>query len=215
MLRIKFNESYLYNHTDGYDRTWSYEKFLTTEGIIKESNWSRLKKHINENCFMISACRSENTEQENKIRTEKLMSDLKTEKLGYIRVLGGYIENKGEPDESEVVEESFFVPMPKWFTQEEFFNVAIKLCKKYNQDSVLISMPGYTDFGYYNKNGNFDFSPGNKLTFDDSTIGQYFSTLMKGSRRNTKWAFTTEWLAIRHPSSVSQAVWMEQHGEMF
>ena len=105
--------------------------------------------------------------------------------------------------------------MPKNYDKDEFFDVAIDLCKKYNQDSVLISMPGYVDFGYYDKNGDFDFSPGERLTFND--IGEYFSALVKGSKRNVKWAFQepkTEWLAIRHPSSVPQSVWMKQHGEI-
>ena len=42
-------------------------------------------------------------------------------------------------------------------SDEDFFDIAIKLCKKYNQDSVLISLPKYTDFGYYDKNGDFRF----------------------------------------------------------
>ena len=112
--------------------------------------------------------------------------------------------------------------MPKNYDREDFFNVAIKLCKKYNQDSVLISMPGFVDFGYYNKNGSFDFSPGEKLTFNDAKVGEYFSTLVKGSKRNNKWAFydtvksvETEWLALRHPSSVTQSVLMSKTGDIF
>ena len=161
---------------------------------------------------MISGCRGDKTEQENKQRTEQLAKDLRAEGLGFVRVLGGYIENKGEENEREVTEESFFVPMPKNYDEERFFDVAIELCKKYNQDSVLISMPNYVDFGYYDKNGNFDFSPGDKLTFNN--VGEYFSALVKGSKRNVKWAFTTEWLAIRHPSSVPQSVLMKQNGEI-
>lgn len=217
MLRITIDNDALYEYIDNNNRTWAYEKFMNNGKIVKESNWSRITKHINDNCFMISGCRGDKTEKENKARTEQLADDLREYGLGYVRVLGGYIENKGTEDEMDVTEESFFVPMPKDYTEEEFFDVAIELCKKYNQDSVLISMPGYVDFGYYDKNGDFDFSPGERLTFND--IGEYFSALVKGSKRNIKWAFTdnkpkTEWLAIRHPSSVPQSVWMRQHGEI-
>ena len=214
MIRIKIEDDTLYEYVDNNNRTWAYEKFYNGN-IIKESNWSRLSRHVKDNCFMISASRGDKTEKENKARTEQLAKDLRTYNLGFIRVLGGYIENKGIEDERDVTEESFFVPMPKNYNEEDFFNIAIELCKKYNQDSVLISMPNYTEFGYYDKNGKFDFSPGNKLTFTDSSIGEYFSALVKGSKRNVKWAFTTEWLAIRHPSSVPQAVLMKQNGEIY
>ena len=212
MLRIKIENNALYEYADSNNRTWTYEKFMDNSELIKESNWSRITKHINDNCFMISGCRGDKTEKENKQRTEQLAKDLRAEGLGFVRVLGGYIENKGEEDEREVTEESFFVPMPKNYDEDKFFDVAIELCKKYNQDSVLISMPNYVDFGYYDKNGNFDFSPGDKLTFNN--VGEYFSALVKGSKRNVKWAFTTEWLAIRHPSSVPQSVLMKQNGEL-
>lgn len=212
MLRIKIDNNALYEYVDSNNRTWVYEKFMDNNEILQESNWSRITKHINDNCFMISGCRGDKTEQENKQRTEQLAKDLRANGLGFVRVLGGYIENKGEEDEREVTEESFFVPMPKNYDEKRFFDVAIELCKKYNQDSVLISMPNYVDFGYYDKNGNFDFSPGDKLTFNN--VGEYFSALVKGSKRNVKWAFTTEWLAIRHPSSVPQSVLMKQNGEI-
>lgn len=215
MLRIKIENNALYEYVDSNNRTWVYEKFMDNNEILQESNWSRITKHINDNCFMISGCRGDKTEQENKQRTEQLAKDLRVNGLGFVRVLGGYIENKGEEDEREVTEESFFVPMPKNYGEERFFDVAIELCKKYNQDSVLISIPGFIDFGYYDKNGNFDFSPGEKLVFTDGKVGEYFSTLVKGNKRNSKWAFTTEWLALRHPSSVPQSVWMKQHGELY
>lgn len=188
---------------------------------VKESNWGRITQHIDDGCMMISACRGDKSEAENKKRTDTLAKDLREYKLGYIRILGGYIENKGTPDEVEVTEESFFVPKPKDMSDEDFFNTAIKLCKRYDQDSVLISLPEYTDFGYYDKKGNFDFSPGEKFIANDKQIGQYFSALVKGGRRNKKFAFQdeaevkTEWMAVRHPASATQAIQMSKNGEYF
>lgn len=219
MLRIEIEDDKIYEYVDIYGRTWTYEKDavinkLKTYSGITESNWSRLSTHVNNGCFMISACRGDKSEKENKVRTEALAKDLRFYGLGFVRVLGGYVEDAPNGDKREVVEESFFVPQPKGYENEEFFNIAITLCAKYNQDSVLISMPDYVEFGYYNKTGEFEFSPGNKLVFTDNSIGSYFSQLVKGGRRNAKWAFTNEWLAIRHPSSVMQAAIMEQNGEL-
>ena len=125
--------------------------------MFKESNWGRITQHIDNGCMMISACRGERTEEENAKKTDELASDLRSMNYGFIRILGGYIENKGTEDEKEVTEESFFVPKPKNEDDQTFFDNAIKLCKKYNQDSVLISLPEFCDFGYYKKNGDFDF----------------------------------------------------------
>lgn len=219
MLRITIEDDKIYEYEDIYGRIWTYEKDAVIDKLnsfneITESNWSRLATHINNGCFMISACRGDKSEKENKVRTESLAKDLRFYKLEYVRVLGGYVEEAPGGMKREVVEESFFVPQPKDYEDEKFFDIAIELCKKYEQDSVLISMPDYIEFGYYNKNGDFEFSPGNKLVFTDKSIGSYFSQLVKGTKRNTKWAFTNEWLAIRHPSSVMQAAIMEQSGEL-
>lgn len=42
MLRIKIEDTSLYEYIDGTNRTWSYEKFLTNSKLINESNWSRI-----------------------------------------------------------------------------------------------------------------------------------------------------------------------------
>lgn len=185
---------------------------------INESNWGRIIQHIDNGCMMISACRGDKTEEENAKRTDQLAKDIRESNLGYIRILGGYIENKGTDNEKEVTEESFFVPKNKNMSDEDFFDIAIKLCKKYNQDSVLVSLPKYTDFGYYDKNGDFDFSPGEKFIANDKNIGEYFSALVYGPRSKEKFAFSelkTEWLAVRHPSSSYQAAYMSKMNEYF
>ena len=223
MIKLQINEL-THNFTDSFNRNWEYVESNITETIntaflrsdnvsINESNWSRLYYHKNNGCFMISAYRNENTEEINKKKTDELAKELKAKGLGFIRVLGGFIENKGTENEIEVVEESFFVPKPKNVSDEEFFDIAIELCRTYNQDSVLISLPNYIDFGYYDKQGNFDFSPGEKMLFNDSSIKEYFSELVYGNKHHVKFAFS-EWIAVRHPSSVSQSVLMSQFNEL-
>jgi hypothetical protein len=224
MIKLERNTIY---RTDSKDRTFRYEVESVSRKIknmmktkFNESNWGRITQHIDNGCMMISACRGERTEEENKKKTDELAKDIRSYGLGYIRILGGYIENKGTEDEKEVTEESFFVPKNKDMDDEEFFDIAIKLCKKYNQDSVLISLPDFTEFGYYDKSGNFDFSPGEKFIANDKEIGEYFSALVKGGRSKKKFAFqdvepVVEWLAVRHPNSAVQATWMSKMKEYF
>lgn len=223
MIKLIVENSFVV--TDDRGKDWEYisgdvstfaENYMDNiTRSVNESNFGRLNQHIKNGCFLISACRGDKDEKTNKKNTETLANDLRQAGLGYIRVLGGYVETRDNGEKEEVTEESFFVPLPKDYDVADFFDVAIDLCKKYNQDSVLINLPEYVEFGYYDKNGDFDFSPGDKLQFDEKHVGEYFSQLVKGTRRNQKWAFTTEWLARRHPTSVPQSVYMSQRKEIF
>lgn len=223
-MKLQIRENSIF-YSDSFGRTFRYELESVSTKIknmickqFNESNWGRLLQHKDSGCMMISACRGENTEEQNKKNTDSLGKDIKNNGLGYIRILGGYTENKGTDNEVDVTEESFFVPKPKDMDPEEFFNIAISLCKKYNQDSVLISLPDYVDFGYYDKSGKFDFSPGKEFVVSDKDIGQYFSQLVKGSKAGKKFAFkesTLNWLAVRHPNSHYQAVLMSKNNEYF
>ena len=222
-MKLLIKESSIFKN-DSKGRSFRYEYDVSNKiknmlgTMFKESNWSRITQHIDNGCMMISACRGENSQETNDQKTDELAQDIRGLGYGYIRILGGYIENKGTEDEKEVTEESFFVPKPKDVEDQKFFDDAIDLCKKYGQDSVLISLPDFVDFGYYNKNGDFDFSPGNDFVANDKQIGQYFSQLIKGSRSGKKFAFDdikVEWVAARHPSSHTQAIWMSKNGEYF
>ena len=210
---------------DSKDINWKYRQVENIGSELKklyspvnESNLSRLTSHINNACFMISACRGNADEKTNLANTDKLAKELKNAKLGFIRVLGGYVEDTPDGNGRNVEEYSFFVPMPKTYEPEDFFNTAIELCKKFNQDSVLISMPKfdipeYEGFGYYNKNGELVFSPGSKISFADEDVKDYFSALIKGSKKGVKWSFKTEWLAVRTPDTHMQAVMMDSYRE--
>ena len=123
MIKLITNNN-THNFTDSFGHKWEYietninetinNAFLRTDKIeINESDWSRLYYHKNNGCFMISAYRGENTEDINKQRTDELAKDIRNNELGFIRILGGFIENKGTENETEVVEESFFVPKTK------------------------------------------------------------------------------------------------------
>lgn len=187
------------------------KRYFNKVNALDESNWSRVVSHVENGCMFISAYRDENTREENEQKTKELITMIRDKGLGYIPIFGGYVENKDTDNEVNVVEESFIVPQ-QHLSDEEFFEFAIECCKKFNQDSVLISLPGYCDFGYYNKSGKLDFSPGEKMIFSDSKIKEYFSMLKYGSRHHRKFAFA-EWLAIRRAGSFSDKVYMSKYKE--
>lgn len=229
-MKVKFKE--LINESifrkDSHDVEWKYDirPFWEDLKTFYESNLSRIVKHVDGGCMMISASRGNLSETENKQRTDQLAKDIRDYGLGFVRILGGFIENQGSPEERVVTEESFFVPMISTLTDDEFFDTAINLCKKYDQDSVLISLPQdtestkYKGFGYYDKNGNLDFLLGTQMSFSEDAVKYYFSMLVKGNNRGTKFSFTesaslikNEWIAVRSPQSVYQVTRIDHFNE--
>ena len=74
-----------------------------------ETTFKRLEKHFeNNDCAFISACRGDRTAEENNIKTEELKEKLRRMGYGYVAIRGGYIENKGLPDERTVEDEKSF-----------------------------------------------------------------------------------------------------------
>lgn len=130
--------------------------------ILNESSFSRTLSHMNSReCMFITAFRSEYSMKENLRRNKFLKDDLENSGLGFVSCKGGFIENRGEETEREVTETSYFVINTK-FSPQDFVDLAISLCKKYNQDAVLVTFPPTKDWTtkilsrYYDKNGNVD-----------------------------------------------------------
>ena len=112
---------------------------------LQEGGLNRILKHSNANemCF-ISACRSENTHQENVAKTKALRQDLRELDYGFMPIWGAYIENKGTPKEEEVLEMSVVVINPKGRDyNSNFANDMFKLCNKYHQECILLKASGY------------------------------------------------------------------------
>lgn len=151
---------------------------------LLETTFARLEKHFqNNDCAFISACRKENTPEENNIATNNLAHDLQILGYGYIKINGGYIESIGKPDERAVIEKSFAVfnnnDPTKYHT--DFKRDMIGLCNEYNQDSVFIKMKNESGH-YYDKEGN---PFGNFNNISKENIEEFFSRL-----RNTTFKFT-------------------------
>ena len=112
-MKLRINENNYKFSEDSKGRLFKYETESVAEKIknmmdisINESNLGRIVQHIDDGCMMISACRGNRTDEENKEKTDELAKDIRDLGFGYVRILGGYIENKGKPDETEVTEES-------------------------------------------------------------------------------------------------------------
>ena len=131
---------------------------------------SRIKQHLdsNEEICLISACRGERTHKENENATRSLANALKSLGYSFIQVNGGYTENKGLPTEQDVLESSFFVinnGNKETFDQDMFW-----LCKKYDQEAILLRSNKYVS-GWYDFQGNRVSEPLTKFSVHDIENG--------------------------------------------
>lgn len=88
----------------------------------------------------------------NKCATNNLENELRSLGFGFRVSLGGYQE-KGQTQGSEEI--SFIVPYQKEkMTEEEFTKIAVKLCNKYYQDSVLVILSWMENAVWLNNNSD-------------------------------------------------------------
>ena len=146
---------------------------------VKEAgaNLSRLLHHLNENdVAFITAYRSNLSHKENIQRNKQLALDIHNIGLSYIKVTGGYFEDQAK----EPTEEATFAVIHKPTSnesQDEFFNEMLALCKKYNQDAILVSLLNREDkpIASYASNGSIVYGPFTKLT--QSGVEEFFTQI--------------------------------------
>lgn len=113
-----------------------------------------IQKHGDNGLINISACRSNNTPEENEENTRNLIQDLRRSPFTFLPGYGGYHDRSG--DEQASFEASFNVfnydKNGKPLNWEDLYNFAIELCGKYDQYSVLVKAPG-KDPIYVDRNG--------------------------------------------------------------
>lgn len=148
--------------------------------------------HSKNGYAIVSACRNENTVEQNNIKTNELKEILKNSKFSFKQVSGGFIENKGKSNEKEVHEKSFIIYNFKQNGEKvkegELLTLAMKICRKYGQDSILYSEKGDKP-RYYTKTGHIDSSFSRKFIFNDKEQ-EYFTDMKKGSSNKR---FTLDW----------------------
>lgn len=155
---------------------------------INEMNLNRLlNKHTDNGYVMVSACRNDNSDDPvenrrmNNVKTKELKQDIYDSGFQYIPVQGGYHELNSD---EESVEQSFIIVNYKRGSNEpvedfsELKAIAIDLCEKYRQDSVLIVEPGKKPT-YYKKDGSVDFELNGHVSVRDNAQ-EYFTRLGKG-----------------------------------
>jgi len=165
--------------------------------LTNETSLNRLfNKHTESGYVMVSACRNDwvpheeddeagiksNQEMNNK-KTDELKQDIYDTGFQYIPVRGGFIEQStGVPKE----EDSFIIVNYKRRTNvpeksmNELKAIAIDLCEKYNQDSVLVVEPGKKPT-YYKRDGSVDFEFGGSFTVRDNAQ-QFYTHMGKGRK---------------------------------
>ena len=96
----------------------------------------------------LNADGSEKTKEENINRNLELRSKLNSIKIGVHQLVGHWRECKNketpyqdcpESDKVDVVERSYFVPMPKEMNVDKFKEILLSLGNKYQQDEIIFS----------------------------------------------------------------------------
>lgn len=150
---------------------------------LKDTNLYRLfTLHADKGYVIVSACRSENDVQTNNRKTSKLKQSIIDSGYSYKMVQGGFIENAGKENETEVIETSFIVynyKNDKTQDFDELYKLALKWCAEYNQDSVLVVEPNENP-KYIKADGSVDFELSKDVSIEHN-INSFFTRL--GNKR--------------------------------
>lgn len=160
------------------------------ESPIVESSISRIYQHFTGTggFFVLSACRDENGDELNALKTQELKEDLKNLRLGYIHQIGGFVETNTETNNKKAVDEvSFFVPYKN--SPEKMFDIARNLARKFEQESFIFKNSDSGEVAEYSsETGEIS------QTFSDFSVNdnasQYFSRLVNGTKNQQKMNYT-------------------------
>lgn len=186
------------NHTNNKKEVIALDykySFLKDSG----NDMARILNTFKYGCAVIGAMRSEYSDKENLQRSESLENDLRALGLGYRPSIGGFVENKGTENEVEVEELSFIVPYNKnKMTEEEFYSKMLDLCNKYEQESILLSLPTITEGKacYVKGDGNIDMSF-NKIGLPKKPT--YYTKPIKHNTPKFEFSDSDEYEIIRIP----------------
>ena len=147
---------------------------------FNEALYQLLDKHSENGYIIVSLCNDEDD------CVRKLITILKKSPWSYMPVYGGFIENKGEKNETVVYEKSFMIfnydKKGNPNKLDDLFNFGVELSKKFNQDSFLYHEPGKKPT-YYDKYGKLNSVVGDKMKFNDYAE-EYFTGLHQHTHEN-------------------------------
>lgn len=206
---------------------------------ITETNAKRLiDKHSQNGYVIVSPCRGgadfgldknklaekEKLANINKQRITDCLKMIKQSGFAYTPSYGGFIENQGEENEENVYERSFIIYNHyrdgSVGNFEDLFNLAMEICRKYNQDSVLVKAPGKNP-KYIKQDGSLDFSFSDNVAFNDISQ-QYFTDLHKNTdkfsnindRKPTRFSFLESYINPA-PQCYGERISRARNGEIF
>lgn len=166
--------------------------------LINEAGLSRLFSGIKNGekkrdfCVM-SAFRKNLTLQQNRSRNKEVFATLASYKMGGYPLIGHWKEApegadwKTTPDEDKtlVQEESIWFYKPDNMTLNQFTDICVSLCRKFNQDSVIIGIASdeeETGIYFYSKDGSrHQFA--SSVTIRPEKLGDAYS-IMRGNPSN-------------------------------
>lgn len=175
-----------------------------SDNHVFEVNFGRIWQHGQNGFSMLSAFKSERPLEDNMIEHKKLISDLKSKKLGFFEVDGKYVYKDGTISD----ELSVFVPYNPVYTKEEFKNIITQLIITYKQESALIGNLGEEGFYYLYQDGKLEHK-GDRFSFDK--MKQAYSVMKKGNY--TGRTFTIE--GVRVPQNHIQSYNLTDKGYLF
>jgi len=204
---------------------------------LTETNAKRLiERHITNGFAIVSACRggadfgldTNNLKEKmqlsniNKIRTKEMINLIIEKGFSYTLSYGGFIENQGEDNEENVYERSCIIYAEKKngeVDSQGMYMLALEICRKYNQDSVLVKMPNDNP-QYITQDGNVDMVFNGDIAFND--LAQiYFTDLHKNTQskitpnsKATRFSFMKSYIAPK-PQCYSESHIRNIKGEIF
>lgn len=199
---------------------------------------SLISKHSGDGYIIISPCRgyadfgldSTNPLSKGELsrinneRIRKFIEQIKDSGYSYTPAYGGFIENKGEPEEEQVYERSFIIyNRDKEGNKKDFndlYEKGLEWCKEYNQDSILVKAPNEPP-KYIKGDGSIDTQFNGDVLFNDFAQ-EYFTDLHKNTHKGkddigrTPTRFTyTETYINPAPQCLSEAHSRYLSGEVF
>jgi hypothetical protein len=192
--------------------------------MINESGLSRLfsgiySGGIKKDFCVMSAFRKNYTLKQNRIRNKQIYVELSKYKMGGYPLIGHWKEAPDDmdwettPDElkTPVTEESIWFYRADTISLENFEEICFTLCKKFNQDSVIVGISSDESkqgIYYFKKDGSRSLAF-NSVKIRPEELGDAYS-IMRGNPNNP---FVFEGLA--HPSNIISNMMFKHHNMLW
>ena len=179
-----------------------------------EAGLLRIERHSGNGFFTVSAFRGGDSFADNCVRCEKLQSDLKSAGLGFIQLIGEWIERDEKTEEQAASEEiSLFVPYKTGYGVNAFLDLARELAMKYEQAGYILCVPESKEIILYDRR---DLSKGMEYAgtrigpFRIEKLPDYYSRLRSGEQKCIQYLFE----GVRVPSNHISAMAMYHQGHI-